>query len=300
MFITTLLCKPGLYTLSPALTQSLRGAWGGRNLIWLAAMEAAEFELLTIPENLWQVWADMQKLGVDLIIQRKDGRQKKMLLADMDSTMIEQECIVELAKEAGVGARVADITARAMNGELDFEEALCERVALLKGLPIETIQKVYKNRITFMPGGAVLVATMRAHKGYTALVSGGFIDFTQLVAAKLGFNEHRANTLLRANDALTGQVGTPILGREAKVTALNEISAVQDLKRNDVLAVGDGANDLGMLQLAGTGVALHAKSTVQDQVSVRVNHGDLTALLYLQGYLKSEFVTPHSIQDGAN
>ena len=145
MFITTLLCKPGLYTLSPALTQSLLGAWGGRNLIWLAAMEAAEFELLTIPENLWQVWADMQKLGVDLIIQRKDGRQKKMLLADMDSTMIEQECIVELAKEAGVGARVADITARAMNGELDFEEALCERVALLKGLPTETIQGVFRN-----------------------------------------------------------------------------------------------------------------------------------------------------------
>ena len=300
MFITTLLCKPGLNALSPALVQSLLGAWGGRNLTWLAAMDAAEFELLTMPKNLWQVWAEMQKLGIDLITQRKDGRQKKVLLADMDSTMIEQECIDELATEAGVGSKVSDITARAMNGEMDFEQALRERVALLKGLPIEAIQQVYHNRITFMPGGEVLVATMRANKGYAALVSGGFTNFTRLVAAKLGFDEHRANTLLQANAALTGQVGTPILGQEAKVTALNEISATQGLKTNDVLAVGDGANDLGMLHLAGTGVALHAKPVVQDQVSVRVNHGDLTALLYLQGYLKSEFVTPHSIQDTDN
>ena len=300
MFITTLLCKPGLNALSPALVQSLLGAWGGRNLTWLAAMDAAEFELLTMPKNLWQVWADMQKLGIDLITQRKDGRRKKMLLADMDSTMIEQECIDELATEAGVGSKVSDITARAMNGEMDFEHALRERVALLKGLPIEAIHQVYHNRITFMPGGEVLVATMRANKGYAALVSGGFTNFTRLVAAKLGFDEHRANTLLQANAALTGQVGTPILGQEAKVTALNEISATQGLKTNDVLAVGDGANDLGMLHLAGTGVALHAKPVVQDQVSVRVNHGDLTALLYLQGYLKSEFVTPHSVQDTDN
>ena len=300
MFITTLLCKPGLNALSPALVQSLLGAWGGRNLTWLAAMDAAEFELLTMPKNLWQVWAEMQKLGIDLITQRKNGRQKKVLLADMDSTMIEQECIDELATEAGVGSKVSDITARAMNGEIDFEQALRDRVVLLKGLPIEAIQKVYHNRITFMPGGEVLVATMRAHKGYTALISGGFTNFTRLVAAKLGFDEHRANTLLQANAALTGQVGNPILGQEAKVTALNEISAAQGLKTNDVLAVGDGANDLGMLHLAGTGDALHAKPVVQDQVSVRVNHGDLTALLYLQGYFKSEFVTPDSIQDSAN
>ena len=300
MFITTLLCKPGLHALSPALVQSLLGAWGGRNLTWLAAMDAAEFELLIMPKNLWQVWADMQKLGIDLITQRKDGRRKKMLLADMDSTMIEQECIDELATEAGVGSKVSDITARAMNGEMDFEHALRERVALLKGLPIEAIQQVYHNRITFMPGGEVLVATMRANEGYAALVSGGFTNFTRLVAAKLGFDEHRANTLLQANATLTGQVGTPILGQEAKVTALNEISATQGLNTNDVLAVGDGANDLGMLHLAGTGVALHAKPVVQHQVSARVNHGDLTALLYLQGYLKSEFVTPDSIQDSAN
>ena len=293
MFIATLLCKPGMKALIPSLTQSLMSAWGGRNLIWLAAMEAVEFELLATPKNLWKVWADMQELGVDLIVQPKAGRQKKMLLADMDSTMIEQECIDELAKEAGVGARVSDITARAMNGELEFEQSLRERVGLLKGLTKKIITQVYQKKITFTPGGEVLVATMRARKGYTALVSGGFTDFTRLVAAKLEFNEHRANTLLYTNGALNGQIGTPILGRKAKVTALHEITVAQGLNTDDVLAVGDGANDLGMLQSAGTGVALHAKPTVQSQVSVRVNHGDLTALLYLQGYLKSEFVIPH-------
>jgi phosphoserine phosphatase len=295
MFIATLLCKPGTKALIPSLTQSLMSAWEGRNLNWLAAMEAVEFELLATPNNLWEVWLDMQDLGIDLIVQPKAGRQKKMLLADMDSTMIEQECIDELAKEAGVGARVSDITARAMNGDLEFEQALRERVGLLKGLTKEIIKQVYQKKITFTPGGEVLVATMRAHNGYATLVSGGFTDFTKLVAAKLGFNEHRANILLYANGVLNGQIGAPILGGKEKVTALHEITAAQGLNADDVLAVGDGANDLGMLQSAGIGVALHAKPTVQSQVSVRVNHGDLTALLYLQGYLKSEFVIPHSI-----
>ena len=295
MYITTLLCKPGQQSLTPALTQSLLGAWGGRSLTWLATMEAVEFEILTLPKNLWQVWGAMQTLGIDLILQVDEGRRKKMLLADMDSTMIEQECIDELAAEAGVGPKVADITARAMNGELDFEQALRERVELLKGLPIGTIQQVYQNRITFMPGGEVLIATMRAHKAYAALVSGGFTDFTHPVAEHLGFDEHSANSLLQTDGVLTGEVGLPILGREAKIIALQDISANQGLSVRDVLAVGDGANDLGMLQLAGTGVALHAKPIVQEQVPVRVNHGDLTALLYLQGYAQSEFVTPPNV-----
>ncbi len=292
MYITTMLCKPGQQALSSALVGSLLGAWGGRNLTWLAEMEAVEFEILTIPQNLWQVWEEMQRLAIDLIIQPQEGRQKKMLLADMDSTMIEQECIDELAAEAGVGLKVAAITARSMNGELDFEQALIERVRLLKDLPSIIIEKVYQERITFMPGGAVLVATMRANGGYAALVSGGFIDFTQRVADKLGFNEHQANNLLKAGGLLTGHVAHPILGREAKVTALRDISTAQGLCPGDVLAVGDGANDLGMLQSAGTGVALHAKPIVQQQVSLRVNHGDLTALLYLQGYAQSDCVTP--------
>ena len=292
MFITTMLCKPGQRALSPALAQSLLGAWGGRNLTWLAAMEAVEFETPIMPQNFWQVWEELQRLAIDLIVQPQAGRQKKMLLADMDSTMIEQECIDELAAEAGVGPRVADITARTMNGELDFEQALRERVRLLKNLPSIIIEKVYQNRITFMPGGPVLVATMRANGGYAALVSGGFTDFTQRVADKLGFNEHHANSLLKTGGLLTGHVAPPILGREAKVTALRDISKAQGLSPSEVLAVGDGANDLGMLQLAGTGVALHAKPIVQQQVSLRVNHGDLTALLYLQGYAQSDCVTP--------
>jgi phosphoserine phosphatase len=251
-----------------------------------------EFECLQSPDTLWQVWQEMQAQNIDLVMQPSAGRRKKMLLADMDSTMIEQECIDELAVEAGVGDEVSQITARAMNGELDFEQALQERTGLLKGLAVEIIDKVYQTRITYMPGGAQLLATMKANGAYADLVSGGFTDFTAKVASTLGFDSHRANRLLQADHSLTGEVGLPILGREAKVTALNELTAARGLTPQDVLAVGDGANDLGMLQLAGTGVALHAKPMVQEQVSVRINHGDLTALLYLQGYSSSQFVTP--------
>lgn len=213
-----------------------------------------------------------------------------MLLADMDSTMIRQECVDELAAEAGIGARVAEITARAMNGELNFEAALKERVGLLKGLDSAVIETVLNTRITFTPGGRALVATMRANGGYAALVSGGFTAFTARVAAELGFDENRANTLLIEDGKLTGAVAEPILGREAKVAALKEITARLGLAEGDVMAVGDGANDLGMLGLAGAGVALHAKPSVAAECDIRINHGDLTALLYIQGYSISEFV----------
>lgn len=203
--------------------------------------------------------------------------------------MIQQECIDELADEAGVGERVKDITARAMNGELDFDGALTERVGLLKGLPESVIGKVLDERITFMPGGGELLATMKADGGYAALVSGGFTAFTARVAAELGFDENRANTLLAEDGKLTGDVGRPILGREAKVQALEEIAARLGIREAEVIAVGDGANDLGMLGRAGTGVALHAKPSVAAECEVRINHGDLTALLYVQGYAKSEF-----------
>lgn len=292
MFVTTLLCQPGQTAITPNLAQSLCNAWGGRDLTWLAPREAVEFECLQSPDTHWQVWQEMQAQNIDLVVQPNAGRRKKMLLADMDSTMIEQECIDELAVEAGVGDEVSQITARAMNGELDFEQALQERTGLLKGLAVEIIDKVYQTRITYMPGGAQLLATMKANGAYADLVSGGFTDFTAKVASTLGFDSHRANRLLQADHSLTGEVGLPILGREAKVTALNELTAARGLTPQDVLAVGDGANDLGMLQLAGTGVALHAKPIVQEQVSVRINHGDLTALLYLQGYSSSQFVTP--------
>ena len=290
MYVVTLLAAPGTLGLEGALVENLRNAWGGGDADWLSVKEAAEFMLPAEPDNLWDVWADLQTAGIDLVVQPAEGRRKKMLLADMDSTMIEQECIDELAAEAGVGPRVANITARAMNGELDFEEALDERVGLLAGLDEAVVEKVLSERITLMPGGPVLLNTMKANGAYAALVSGGFTAFTRKIAAVLGFDENRANTLLVAEGKLTGQAGRPILGQAAKVQALKEITARLGIAEADVLAVGDGANDLGMLGRAGTGVALHAKPAVQAKCNVRINHGDLTALLFLQGYHRDNFV----------
>jgi len=289
LFTVTMLTRPASQGLQMAMIESLRNAWGGGETRWLAQGEAAEFSVLKQADNFWSVWQDLQDLGIDLVIQPSENRQKKMLIADMDSTMIQQECIDELAGEAGVGERVADITARAMNGELDFEGALIERVGLLKGLDVSVIERVLENRITLMPGGHELLATMKVNGAYCALVSGGFVQFTGAIAAKLGFDENRANTLLSAEGRLTGDVARPILGRDAKVAALKEILDRLDITPDQVMAVGDGANDLGMLQLAGAGVALHAKPSVAAQCDIRINHGDLTALLYIQGYARSDF-----------
>lgn len=292
MFITTLLVNPARPTLERALVESLRDAWGGGTALWLEPGVAAEFALAAVPANRWEVWQSLQALGVDLVVQPAAGRRKRLLIADMDSTMIEQECIDQLADLAGVGAQVAEITARAMNGELDFEAALRARVALLEGLPEAVIAEVLGSRITLMPGGLRLLATMKAQGAYAALVSGGFTGFTGPVAAMLGFDEHRANRLMVADGRLTGKVAEPILGRAAKVEALQQIAARLGLAPADAIAVGDGANDLGMLGLAGTGVALHAKPAVAAQCDVRINHGDLSALLYLQGYHAAEFARP--------
>ena len=289
MFIVTLLTNPATPLLDRATIESLRNAWGGGDARWLEPAVAAEFGVEAMPENRWDVWQSLQSLRIDLVVQPAEGRKKRLLIADMDSTMIQQECIDELADEAGVGAHVAGITARAMNGELDFEDALRERVALLRGLPETVIATVIRDRITLMPGGRALVATMRANGAYAALVSGGFTAFTAQIAATLGFDENRANLLLVDGGKLTGNVADPILGRAAKVQALEEISHRLGITPQDAIAVGDGANDLGMLGLAGAGVALHAKPVVAAECDLRINHGDLTALLFLQGYSRAEF-----------
>lgn len=290
MFTVTILAAPTRADLSAALVEGLRNDWRGSPVNWLKDSVAAEFDLTAEPADFWQIWARLQDQGFDLAIQPSDGRRKTILLADMDSTMIQQECIDELADVAGVGAHVAGITARAMNGELDFNEALIARVGLLKGLEESVARQVLDSRITLTPGGRELIATMRANGGYAMLVSGGFTVFTGPVSQMLGFDENRANVLLSENGLLTGEVAMPILGREAKVQALLDVTARRGVTPKEVMAVGDGANDLGMLQLAGSGVALHAKPSVAAQADIRINHGDLTALLYLQGYGAEEFV----------
>ncbi len=226
---------------------------------------------------------------VDVFVQPREGRRKRLLIADMDSTMIRQECIDELAAELGLKDRISVITERAMRGEIDFEPALRERVGLLSGLPVSAIATVLANRITLMPGGRTLVQTMKANGAYCALVSGGFTHFTQAISAMLGFAENQANILLEEAGHLTGKVAEPILGREAKRIRLEELVSEKGIAFNETLAVGDGANDLAMIGRAGTGVAYRAKPAVAEAADFRVDYGDLTALLYLQGYTENEF-----------
>ncbi len=290
MFIATIFCSPAEPVLTVGNVLPYHKELAGGEFRWLQECVACEFTVPDRPAAARRAWQSLQDRGVDLVIQRAGARRKKLLIADMDSTMIGQECIDELADEAGFGAEVAAITARAMNGEIAFDAALRERVALLAGLPETVIDRVLETRITATPGGQALVATMKAAGAYTALVSGGFSDFTESVAHGLGFDENRANTLEIRDGALTGRVVPPILGRDAKVAALHEITAARGIGLDEVMAVGDGANDLGMLGLAGTGVALHAKPAVAAACDIVVNYGDLTGLLFMQGYGRADFV----------
>jgi phosphoserine phosphatase len=234
--------------------------------------------------------APLDGLAVDWAVQPVAGRRKRLLIADMDSTIIGQECLDELADLAGVGAAVAAITERAMRGELDFEGALTERVAMIAGLPLSALQQCYDERVSLNPGARTLLATMRAHGAHAALVSGGFTFFTSRVAQAAGFDEHQANVLLDDGAALTGAVARPILGREAKREALLRLAAARGLEPQDAMAIGDGANDLAMLTAAGLGVAYRAKPVVAAQAHARITHGSLVSALFFQGYSRADFV----------
>ena len=294
-FVATLIAHPSNPLLSSSLGERAADAVNAGGLYWLADGIACDIALrdgADIPAAEANLRAVIGSAPIDLVLQEAETRRKKALVADMDSTMIGQECIDELADVVGLKDKVAAITARAMNGEIAFEPALRERVALLKGLPIAVVADVIAQRITLTSGGPELIATMKAKGFHTALVSGGFTVFTNPIADRLGFHENRANLLLSENGILTGEVAEPILGKQAKVDAVTEIAARFGIGTDDVMAVGDGANDLGMINLAGSGVALHAKPMVAAQASMRIDHGDLTALLYIQGYRRSDFVTP--------
>ena len=229
--------------------------------------------------------------AIDIVVQPVAHRRKKLFLADMDSTMIQQECIDELADYAGLKAHVAAITERAMRGEIAFEPALRERVALLEGLPVAVIEEVLRERIRLTGGARALVATMRKHGAHTCMVSGGFTLFTDRIAAMIGFNETRANKLTVIDGhKLAGKVAEPIFGRDGKRAALIELREEFKLAKDDTMAIGDGANDMDMIAEAGLGVAFHAKPKVAAAAPARIDHADLTALLYVQGYRREEFV----------
>jgi phosphoserine phosphatase len=293
--VATLICNPNNPALDATALEAARIVLPAPNQAhWLSEGVAADITFSS-PDDIGAIAerlrAARRDFPVDIVVQPVATRRKKLFLADMDSTMIGQECIDELADFAGLKAHVAAITERAMRGEIEFEPALRERVALLKGLSLQVIDEVLEKRITLTPGGRALVATMRAHGAYTCLVSGGFIQFTQAVAAKIGFEENRANELLVDDGTLTGRVAEPILGRAAKLATLIELRDSLELDAIDTLVVGDGANDLGMIQAAGLGIAYHAKPAVAASAHGRIDHGDLTALLYAQGYKRSEFVS---------
>ena len=293
MLVLTLIANPQKRNLDTGDVAAICMALKSSSIEWLGKGCACDITLphqMAAEEARGIVNLMTHNKPIDFAIQETDNRKKKALIADMDSTMIEQECIDELAAEAGLKDHVAAITARAMNSEIEFEAAVDERVALLKGLDAQIAETVIAERITFAPGGKTLVATMKVNGAYTALVSGGFTSFTEPISKALGFDEHRANVLETADNKLTGTVRKPILGAEAKVESLHDIARDKQLTPKDFIAVGDGANDLLMLKFAGIGVALHAKPAVASQVDIRIDHGDLTSLLYLQGYREGEFV----------
>jgi phosphoserine phosphatase len=291
---------PGAATLDAATIEAVRLQLTGREVIrehWLAPGDA--WEALLVAEETTDV-APLKgyisaalgsaPIDVNIVADEPAPRRKKLLVADMESTIIEQECLDELAGYLGLRPKIADITERAMRGELNFEAALKERVTLLKGLNAGVLDDLYANRVTLMLGAETLIATMQANGAYCALVSGGFRFFTEKIAARLSFDFEQANRLDIVDGRIAGTVAEPILGRVAKLAALERLALERGLKPADTLAAGDGANDLAMITAAGLGVAFRAKPVVAAAAAAAITHGDLTALLYLQGYRWDEFV----------
>lgn len=291
--VATLIADPDKRDLSPELVEMARASVGALEIKWLEEGVACDFPLMYgATERMCAnaLRSLTENKPIDFVIQKAANRKKKILIADMDSTMIDQECIDELADKVGFKEQVSEITAKAMNGEIPFEDAIHERVALLEGLDISVIDEVIKKHLTLTKGGKTLLNTMKENGAYTALVSGGFTQFTSKIAKKLGFDEHHANQLIENEGKLTGKVHLPVLGASAKVDTLHNIANAKGFTPDDVIAVGDGANDLPMLQLAGTGVALHAKPHVAAEANIKIDHSDLTSLLYIQGYKADEII----------
>jgi len=289
MPVLCLIANPIDSELDPDLAAAVVQQTGGE-LNWLDHSIACEIIDPVAPDALSLARAVIGTRKVDAAVVPSEGRRKPILIADMDSTMINEECIDELADALGIKDQVADITDRAMRGELDFAAALDTRVALLKGLERRVIEEVRRERITLAPGGRALIQTMKAYGAYTALVSGGFTYFADFFAKRIGFDEAVANVLEFDGDRLTGTVTKPIVDKTTKRERLIALAAERNVPLQRTMAVGDGANDLDMIAIAGFGVALHAKPTVAAQAGIRIDHADLTALLYLQGYADEDIV----------
>jgi phosphoserine phosphatase len=286
--ILTLVADRAATSLTPAIVARARDAAGGGEPVTLSPGEAVDLKLADAAD-LDAVRAALGDAPIDAIATTTENRRKRLLVADMDSTIVTGETLDELADFAGLKQRIAAITARAMNGELDFKSALRERVAMLHGLPVEALEQTWQ-RVRLTPGAGELVATMRAHGAYAALVSGGFTFFTSRVAALVGFDMHRSNVLLDDGTILTGLVAEPILDRDTKLDTLTRLAAERGLPMAATLAVGDGANDLDMLRAAGLGVAFRAKPIVAAAARARVDHAGLRALLFAQGYRREDIV----------
>jgi len=294
-YVLTLTANPAAPSLNAAAVAEAEEALRSNGLStgtadWLSPEVAVDLPFDgTVAEDLANTLrSTLSSLAADVNLQPSAGRRKRLLIADMDSTVITSESLDDLANYAGIGDKIAPITARAMRGELDFEEALKERVAMLAGHPSSLLDRLL-SEVEVTQGAQALVATMRRDGAYTALVSGGFTSLTGPVRERLGFHTDRANTLNVTDGCFTGTVGEPILGRDAKLVALNNFCTELGIDPANAVTVGDGANDLAMLQAAGMGVAFRGKPAVREAAGFRIDHGDLSGLLYLQGYKKSEF-----------